>query len=157
MDNQKTDIEELIKHILNNPDAECTTKKFTLGAHSSEYKAADIQDVKEHKLRTPFRDNNSLCFLIIQFVGKTFTIQHVLEHLEYLLKNKHYYSHLIFCPSSTYAAKNDSKDQFEGSIEINLGNISDKEYGVEIIKELIIDITDETVSKKLNLRRNKRG
>jgi hypothetical protein len=158
MNSQKPDIKELIEHILINPNKKHTEKKFVIGNHSSEYGDTERDsEEKEHKLWTPFIKRGTYrCFLIIQFKDEILTINYVLDHPKYLLENKPYYNYLKFGPPSTYAAKLGTEKQFKGSIEIYLDKLGDKKAGVEIIKEMIIDITDETVLKKLNLDKRKK-
>jgi hypothetical protein len=166
MDDKALKIEELIKHILEAPNKEHTKKSFKIGKHSSEYKAINTKKIKpkehkpkehkpkEHKLWIPSKTNQTRCFLIIQLSNETLKIHQLLAHPDILLNKESYYNHLIFCQPSTYAAKYGEEKQFKKAIKIDLAKLGDKDTCVAKIRQLIIRIADETVSKKLNLRHN---
>lgn len=152
------DIIDLVEHIIKTPNIKHPANHFTIGVHPSEYGDTSIRPkAKEHKLWTPCNDRRHRCFLIIQLVANSLRIlriHHVLDDAEKWLKTRSYTS-LTFSQPQTYAAERGAKDQFKGAIEISLSDISDEEAilkkGLEI-KQLIIDITNETVMRGQNLR-----
>ena len=86
-----------------------------------------------------------------------FRIHHVLNDAAKWLKMGEYTS-LNLYPPKTFATERGGKDQFEGIIEICLSGVHDgtasinKDHRIKELIKLIVDITDETVSRKLNLR-----
>lgn len=147
------DIKDLVKHIIKKPNVKHPTKHFVIDKNSSEYGDTRIRPkAKEHKLWTPFKNPRYRCFLMIQLLDNTLRIHHVLDGAEKWLRNKGYAS-LNFSQPQTFASERGDKDQFMEAIEISLNSIGNEEACIEKIKQLIIDITDETIRRGLNLRR----
>ncbi len=86
--------------------------------------------------------------------GKTLRIHHVLDGAEKWLRNKGY-ANLDFSQPQTFAAERGANDQFKGAIEISFDDIHNEEAFIERIKQLIVDITNETINRGLNLRETK--
>jgi hypothetical protein len=156
MDTQMLDIKDLVKHILKQPNIKHPMKHFVIDKYLSEYGDTKIRPKsKEHKLWTPFKDlkyQKYRCFLMIQLSDNTLIIHHLLDGAENCLRNKDYAS-FTFSQPQTFASERGDKDQFIQAIEISLNSIGNEEACIEVIEHLIIDITDETIRRGLNLRR----
>jgi hypothetical protein len=156
----KLHIKKLVEHIISKPNLKHAAQYFYINEHSLEYGDTKIRpNAKEHKLWTPCKDRKHRCFLMIQLVdNKCLRIHHVLDDAEKWLKMGKYTS-LHLSQPQTYATERGAKDQFQGAIEINLSDIRkivEHDPIIDKITNLIKDITDETVDRKLNFRRYQR-
>lgn len=159
MSNNLLDIKDLVMHIIKNPDYRYSANYFAIGDHHSEYNDTKFRP-KEHKLWTQRKTPKYRCFYIIQNINnQTLRMHDVLDDAEIYL-NGMGYTNLNFVESQTYAAMRRTIDQFEGAIEISLNNMpkfTETTYEDSVlqkaleIKNIIIDITDETVRRGLHL------
>lgn len=157
MNTQRPDIEKLILHIIDSPNAIPRSKYFKIGDYSSEYGTTDIKSkAREHKLWTPCKDRKHQCFLIMQQQDSFLIIQHVLDDINNITKKMRPLIIKTF-PSQTLATRCNAKDQFKGSLEINIKDINSNKSMISTICKLITSITDKTIEDNLNKRKKSRN
>lgn len=157
MNSNIPDIEDLISHIIENPNSKAPSEHYKIGDHPSQYGTTNVKSKskgREHKLWTPCKDSNHVCFLILKQHDDVFKIQHVLDDIdidEITQENRPII--LKRSPSQSLATSCNTKDQFTGSLEIDLKDIQSNESPTGSIRDLVVSIIDKTIEKDLNKRR----
>jgi hypothetical protein len=161
------DILKLVIHIITTPNIKYPADRFLIGNHITDYRITNTKP-KEHKLWTPKKGPHYQCFLFIQYYTDTriLKVHQVLDDAEAYLTDRGY-DWLVFGPAKTIATERGGSDpQFKVAIDINLAKITSLDdlavdertiQKIELkIKNLIIDIADETIRRGLHYRRSHR-